>query len=287
MASGDTLDIAYKDNVYLGQMAPSGAGWGLSRVAHERWGREFHAYRRNPSGQILLYVVSGKGWFRIGREVVELGQGMVFTFGPGEDHEFWCDARRPLEVLIVGATGRRAPRVVRESLGASSVAVRPSNPNRVADVMTRILETAKEARPFAYEICRAMTEVLLLTVRAGLVGGDSPASSRVAAYQECRAYLDRHAERLRSAAAAADACGISREHMCRLFREYGGTTPQTYLLRLRVNVAAHLLVSTAESVKEIAARLNFPDQYAFSKTFKKLTGRAPRYYRERVGVSSR
>jgi AraC-like DNA-binding protein len=67
--------------------------------------------------------------------------------------------------------------------------------------------------------------------------------------------------------------------MCRLFNRYAGVPPHVYLLRLKMNLAAHLLQESGRSVKDIAAELGFSDTYAFSKTFKRLLGMAPTFYR--------
>lgn len=71
----------------------------------------------------------------------------------------------------------------------------------------------------------------------------------------------------------------SKTHIISKFREETGTTPYDYLLNRKIELAEKLLCSTSFSVKEIAERLKFADQYYFSGIFKKKTGFSPRNYR--------
>ncbi|MBJ6117967.1 AraC family transcriptional regulator [Pontibacter sp. BT310] len=64
-----------------------------------------------------------------------------------------------------------------------------------------------------------------------------------------------------------------------------GKTP-TQLIQERVILEAKkLLHLTHKSVKEIAAELNFEDEFYFSRYFKKSVGLSPLHYREDVGIS--
>jgi AraC family transcriptional activator of pobA len=67
-----------------------------------------------------------------------------------------------------------------------------------------------------------------------------------------------------------------------LTRLTGRTTKQLILERLLLE-AARLLRFSDLSVKEIAARLGFSDQFAFSRAFKRQRGEAPLDFRNRVG----
>ena len=73
--------------------------------------------------------------------------------------------------------------------------------------------------------------------------------------------------------------GLSDEHFIRIFRNEMRMTPHQYFLRLKVEGASALLMSTGKSVGEISDWFGFGNQFHFSRIFKKCTGMSPLAYR--------
>jgi AraC-like DNA-binding protein len=57
-------------------------------------------------------------------------------------------------------------------------------------------------------------------------------------------------------------------------------TPQKFLRKLRLRIASRALMSTDQSLSEIALKYGFADQSHFSREFRRQFGRTPRDYRE-------
>ena len=74
--------------------------------------------------------------------------------------------------------------------------------------------------------------------------------------------------------AAARALGLSRQTLYRRLREEGSTFEEV-LDALRRRLALKLIQSEGVPVKEAAWRLGFSDPAAFSRAFKRWTGRSP------------
>jgi AraC-like DNA-binding protein len=66
----------------------------------------------------------------------------------------------------------------------------------------------------------------------------------------------------------------------RKFRASFHLTPQRYLRKLRLSMASRALVSTGETLAEIASGCGFSDQSHFTREFRRRFGRTPRDYRE-------
>ncbi|MFD0893180.1 helix-turn-helix transcriptional regulator [Luteolibacter ambystomatis] len=81
----------------------------------------------------------------------------------------------------------------------------------------------------------------------------------------------------------AAALGLNYETFRRNFQKHAGQSPHRYHLRQLVNSAARMLDTTDLKAAEIARTLGFCDEAYFSRTFKKLTGRSPRTYRQTRG----
>ena len=56
----------------------------------------------------------------------------------------------------------------------------------------------------------------------------------------------------------------------------------TYLARWRLQLAAHLLVTTRQTVIEVAGRVGYESEAAFNRAFKRLTGTTPGRWRQGV-----
>jgi AraC-like DNA-binding protein len=67
------------------------------------------------------------------------------------------------------------------------------------------------------------------------------------------------------------------------FLERAGTSPGDYRILRRIERAMALLTREKLLIKEIAAQLGYPDEYAFSAQFKKVAGVSPTVFRQRHG----
>jgi AraC-like DNA-binding protein/ligand-binding sensor protein len=81
----------------------------------------------------------------------------------------------------------------------------------------------------------------------------------------------------------AGASGLSAPYFSTIFKEEMGENLSSYLNRLRVEKAGHMLLETDLSLSEIAGSCGFEDQSWFSKIFKSFTGISPGKYRGQGG----
>jgi len=77
----------------------------------------------------------------------------------------------------------------------------------------------------------------------------------------------------------ANAAGVSRQHLLKLFRHRRGISPTHYLYERRLSAAAEQLIHTGRSIKEIAGHSGFTNEFHFSRKFKKAYGKSPRDWR--------
>ena len=75
-------------------------------------------------------------------------------------------------------------------------------------------------------------------------------------------------------------CGLSRFHFIRVFREIYHKTPMEYISELRLRKAQILLANSDKNLNSVAAELGFSELSAFTRFFKKQTGRPPSALRQ-------
>ena len=93
-------------------------------------------------------------------------------------------------------------------------------------------------------------------------------------------YISEHYSQDITTRDVADAVGFSPNYLSRKFRISAGIGLHEYLVFVRLQHAAQELLSTADSVTEIALRCGFSDSNYFKDSFKKKYGVTPRYYRK-------
>lgn len=75
--------------------------------------------------------------------------------------------------------------------------------------------------------------------------------------------------------------GFSSAYLTKLFNKYKGCTPSKYLADLRINYAKQLLLNSDLPIRQIGEKVGYPDQFHFSKMFRKATGMSPSAFRNR------
>ncbi len=81
--------------------------------------------------------------------------------------------------------------------------------------------------------------------------------------------------------ALASEMGFHSAYLTRLFGRYAGVTPLKYLTNIRINEAKRLLLDTNLPISAVGERVGYPDQFHFSKTFRKATGENPTAFRKK------
>jgi AraC-like DNA-binding protein len=78
----------------------------------------------------------------------------------------------------------------------------------------------------------------------------------------------------------ADVAGFSRAHFAATFKAATSMSAHEFLLRMRIQAAAKLLMGTDLALVEIALQTGFQNQPHFTTVFKKITAITPRKWRE-------
>lgn len=97
--------------------------------------------------------------------------------------------------------------------------------------------------------------------------------------------LHKHFHTHRDVSFYADEVGLSAGRFSHIIRQKTGITPSAWIARATISHIQTLLRETQMTIKEIAAELNFPEQFTFRKYFKTHVGVSPREYRRQHGMN--
>lgn len=227
----------------------------------------------------VVYVVRGQGEFEsreTGSRVVNTGDAILLF--PNVWHRYRQSERTGWNTHWVTFQGPWADRLRQHGV------LRPSEPLLHPGLDELIL------RPFTSLLDRAgnpslgLQPLLATDVMSVLAAIQSAVQRRQTggavhdAVRRAKAILEASSEPP-SLADLAEGAGLGRSRFHEVFKQCTGASPYQYHLHLRMSRARELLRGSSLSVKEIAATLQFPSVYQFSRMFRKKVGISPTQYR--------
>lgn len=102
---------------------------------------------------------------------------------------------------------------------------------------------------------------------------------KFAIIENVKQYVECHYDEKITLQTVARKLYVNASYLSNLFSEVTGEKYSDYVTSVRVRKAKKLLRTTDLSVEEISRRTGFNDSKYFSKVFKRVAGRSPRFYR--------
>jgi AraC-like DNA-binding protein len=99
-------------------------------------------------------------------------------------------------------------------------------------------------------------------------------------FQHVLAYIRENLHHPLTIQVLADIAKLNPTYFSNLFSQCMGLSPIQYINKRRVEEAQQLLLSTDQTLYQIARQVGFTDEYYFSRVFKKTVGIAPDHYRK-------
>lgn len=241
-----------------------------------------HRYGPAMRGYYLMHLVaSGCGTFRNGERRMPVRAGQGFMIFPEDITVYSADARTPWDYAWVGFSGPDAAKLTADAR------ITPESP--VFDLG----DYAAEALAICHGIGRDMATLELGTQAAegGLMRlmayvaralSDAGRSGQSATDSWRKAQWAMHANfqnpdyRIEDVAAFV---GLSRSQLFRIFKRYGGLSPQRALGELRLSRARQLLSGTELTLTEVALSSGYASAARLGEVFRDALHTTPAAYR--------
>lgn len=156
-----------------------------------------------------------------------------------------------------------------------------SNPLPFETMLLRIVQEVQEGTPYAEMKAKGLFiqlwSDLLREYRAGL--HSSEVASRQQELETVKSYLESHYGEEVSLETLARLASLSKYYLISLFKKAFGMTPMKYQQLYRIQRAKDMIRFSSDPLKQIAARCGYRDIHSFSRTFRKVEGVPPSYYR--------
>jgi len=157
----------------------------------------------------------------------------------------------------------------------------PAGDLRVPGCVQAVHARLSDRRPgYEEEAGAALYRLLMLVVSLG--DRVLPESRGGTAIERAVWHLSEHTAETVNVRDLARRVGMGYASFRKRFREQTGHGPHQYHLRLRIQLAQHLLLTTDKTVREVAFAAGFSDPYYFSRLFRRIAGVPPRGYRREM-----
>ena len=95
-------------------------------------------------------------------------------------------------------------------------------------------------------------------------------------------YINEHCTEDISIKNLAKHTGMSEKYFISKFNYNAGISPKQYQIECRMKLAANMLLNSQDTIAQISQDVGYPDQYSFSKAFRKYFGESPNAFRKGV-----
>ena len=152
---------------------------------------------------------------------------------------------------------------------------------KLEPMFTDICETTLHFEPDSDILAAAKLISFLCTIKKDCVMNPNTAvvTARRSAISDAIEFMKQYYMEPLTVDNIAGHCCLSSSYFYKLFLDTVHTTPNNYLLTLRLSAAKSLLVTTTMPISDIAARCGFNSQAYFSDCFKRQMGMGPRQFR--------
>lgn len=234
----------------------------------------------------IVYITRGRGSFVTGGVGYSVGPGSIFLLFPEVSHFYKPDFEVGWTEYWVGFKGPYA-----DQLRASGF-LSPARPffevglqESILAGFTGILDLVRDQEPL-YQI-RASSIVLGLVAdilaRERMSGGRERMSGQRSRseqlMQEAKFLMEENIYGEINLKGICESLGVRPGQLNEVFKAYTSMTPYQYFIGIKVHKAKELLERGDSTIKAVAFRLGFKDEYYFSRLFKSKAGVSPSRWR--------
>ena len=231
---------------------------------------------------LIHYIISGKGFYKIGKRTYELQAGDSFLVYPNTEVVYYAAETDPWEYAWVGFTGSDASMILKATDFSPEKPIIRETPHG-SDIHRQILHIY-DARGNEFEHAVEMTGRLYTTLALFLKSSAKKDTQLTSAtyVQKSIEYISANYSYPITVEDIAAYVGLSRSHLFRSFELVLQQSPKEYLTDFRMKQACYLLEHSNLSITAIANSVGFDNGLYFSKTFHKKKGASPKAYRIKI-----
>ncbi len=238
--------------------------------------KNYEIYRKLSKTACIEYIESGTGTVHIDNNTFRPCEGDSYFLHSYKKHHYFSDKENPWKKYFINLSGNLLETLI-DGYHLKDIHFFPGL--NIKNELCEIIELSKNnENDNTGEIICILNRIFLKMHTSVKTKSSAP---RIA--EEMKNYLNLH---IQDKFKIEDLCkhiSRSESRTIRIFKDAYGVTPYAYVLNKKIILAKSLLLNTNLSVKQIAYKLNFTDEYYFSNIFKDKTGVSPSSFRKAHG----
>lgn len=235
--------------------------------------KSYKIYRPSSPVWCIEYVEEGCGTIHINDETFFPEAGDSYFLHAGKNHYYYSNCDDPWKKHFINISGRLVESLIK-GYGLSDTAHFIGL--NLGGEIKQIIEIAKKGRMDNTPELIVILNEIFLKMHVNMKKDDESSSIGM----EMKDFLNTQITSKFHLGLLCKHVSKSESQTIRIFKKYYGITPYTYVLNKKIDFAKKLFVDTSLSIKEIAAKLCFSDEYYFSNIFKEKVGCSPSQYRK-------
>jgi len=269
----------------------------IERFHEPSWSMEPN---RHESSYEMVYMEKGHAVFEIEAQPVPMGPNDIIIIKPNQKHKFSVKSKSGCGFIVLSfkfedkVSERHAEvsledflNFVRGKESGPFITLKVSQKNEISLLLSRIIKE-RENDELGSEFLNYLLvlELFVLISRALKMEWENSIKNKSPKLKELIdasvKFINNNFERDIALKDIANFVFLSSSYFARAFKEEMGTTPISYLLKVRIERAKELLANTNSKVSDIALSVGFSNQQRFNEIFKKLVKMTPLQYRKLV-----
>lgn len=233
---------------------------------------------------VIHYIVKGKGIFSsVNHPAIQLQADDIFILPKGTPCFYQADGKDPWTYFWIGLSGLKIGTMLAGSTLSSQHYLRQVQHSNFCNSLFQLFDALHRPNTLTNDI---LIESLIYQTFYHL---DSEYPTRKKQTKNTSHiklkfavnYLnDNYSDHNCSIASLCNKIDISRSHLYNIFKTEFNTSPQKYLIKIRMEKAKNRLKNNQNSIQQIALSVGYIDEFTFSKAFKKYSGFSPKTYRQ-------
>ncbi len=221
----------------------------------------------------LFWGVAGEGTLMHGRRRNVLEPEHVFIYFPRDAHHF-CGQTDPWEFRWLTLDGPLNEETVR-SFGLDRA------PRRAGPCPEELFDQLEASIRDATPAAERRASAIAYSILAAACGVQRRTRRKDAVVDRCVSVIEEeYGDPTLTVQSISTRLGIHRSSLARIFKSRIGSSPQRYLISVKMRNALMLLTETGLRISEVAYRTGFRDPAYFGRVFRNTIGMSPRSFRE-------